>query len=495
MSPYYVSDTAEGCDGWATVKEDGEVMGCHTVKQDAIDQALAIALSEGSTFEGERAEDRELPDNYRPATSDDVPEGRACGNCIFFNEDDVAPDGRARCTRWDEYVDGGFYCNQWEGREEARPYDDEDDEEDRELRQVDLSPPAYMRASARRGLVWHEAGLSGDGLLPATVREARAMSNGSMTADKWVRTRAFIARHLVDMDAPANTPGDDNYPGPGAVAMALWGGGGSKRSAERALAYAEGVVARIEAENEGRAKGQALSKMETRTNPAQFEVRETEEGMVFSGYAAVFNSDSVPLPFTERIAPGAFRGSLRNRNDIKLLWNHDSGQPLASTRAGNLRLTEDDRGLFVEATLPQTSVGRDASVLIRDNIVDSMSFGFTVARNGEEWSEDGQVRTLTKISLHEVSIVSFPAYPGTAGSTAVRGLDKVAKRAEVDADELADALLKIENGEDITTADRNIISTVLDKISPVEEEPAQPKGDLEMLALKKKKLDLLMKGI
>jgi hypothetical protein len=33
-------------------------------------------------------EARELPDNYRPATSEDVPEGRACGNCMFFDESD-----------------------------------------------------------------------------------------------------------------------------------------------------------------------------------------------------------------------------------------------------------------------------------------------------------------------------------------------------------------------------------------------------------------------
>jgi uncharacterized protein len=568
--PYFISDTAEGCDGWATVKDDGEVMGCHTTKQDAIDQGLAIAQAEDSTFEGER---RDLPENYRPATSDDVPEGRACGNCLFFNENDVAPDGRAKCTRWDEYVDGGAYCNAWEPRdgERAEPGElsvgdfvewdssggmargqitrivtdgeinvpdsdftingSEDDpaalirvwresendegmmewnptdrlvghrfstltlidplDERAEKRQVDLTPPAYMRASARRGLQWHEAGLSGDGLMPATVREARAMAEGSVTADKWVRIRAFLARHMVDFDAPAASPDSDDFPSPGVVAIALWGGGTTRRSAERAMEYASNVIGRIEAENEGRAKGQALSKMETRTNQSHFEVRETEEGMTFSGYAAVFNTDSLPLPFIERIAPGAFRGSLRNRNDIKLLWDHNSGQPLASTRAGNLRLTEDERGLYVEATLPQTSVGRDASVLIRDGIVDSMSFGFTVARNGEEWSADGTVRTLTRISLHEVSIVSFPAYPSTAGSTAVRGLDKVAKRAEVDADELADALLKIENGEDITTSDRNLITTVLDKLAPVEE-PAKVEGSLEMLALKKKKLELLM---
>jgi hypothetical protein len=149
---------------------------------------------------------RELPENYRPATSDDVPEGRACGNCFFFNEDNLDDEGRAFCERWEEYVEGGNYCNAWEPREEAR--------------QVDLTPPAYMRASARRGLEWHREGLSGDGVVDRTIREARAMAEGNVTADKWVRLRAWIARHLVDMDAPQNTPGEDGYPGPGAVAMA-----------------------------------------------------------------------------------------------------------------------------------------------------------------------------------------------------------------------------------------------------------------------------------
>ena len=122
-------------------------------------------------------------------------------------------------------------------------------EQDRELRQVDLSPPAYMRASARRGLQWHEEGLSGDGLQPETVREARAMADGSVTADKWVRIRAFLARHMVDFDAPAASPGNDGFPSPGVVAIALWGGGTSKRSAQRASDYADGVIGRIEAEN------------------------------------------------------------------------------------------------------------------------------------------------------------------------------------------------------------------------------------------------------
>ena len=547
--PYYIEENNPACavGEWATVKEDGELMGCHATKDGAIDQGVAIALSEESTFEGERSEKR--LDSGPPAVIVDI-DGTlivdGMRNERLYNYLDSFDDteiiivtGRAEERREEtvteldslgidydqlimqpsvETVTPDFkeavarrlletlnvmvaVDNNPENRERFRALGitalatdevpDVPDEDRAEIRQVDLTPPAYMRASARRGLQWHEAGLSGDGLQPETVREARAMADGSVTSDKWVRIRAFLARHMVDFDAPAASPTSDEFPSPGVVAIALWGGGTSRRSAQRAMDYADEVIGRIEAENEGRAKGQALSKMETRINPAQFELRETPEGMTFTGYAAVFNSDSEPLPFIERIAPGAFRGSLRNRNDIKMLWNHDSGQPLASTRAGNLRLTEDDRGLFVEATLPRTTLGNDVRELVSTGIVDSMSFGFTVARGGDEWSVDGSVRTLKKVVLREVSIVSFPAYPATAGSTAVRGLDKVAKRAEVDADELADALLKIENGEDITADDRNLITTVLDKLAPVEQ-PAQVDNGMEMLALKKKKLELLM---
>jgi len=486
MAPYFISDTAEGCDGWATVKDDGEVMGCHTTKQDAIDQALAIAQAEDSTFEGER---RDLPDNYRPATSDDVPEGRACGNCIFFNEDNLDDEGRAFCERWDEYVEGGNYCNAWEPRAD-------DDDEDDELRQVDLSPPAYMRASARRGLEWHREGLSGDGVVDATIREAEAMSRGNMTSDKWVRTRAWIARHLVDMDAPQNTPGDDNYPGPGAVAMALWGGGGSKRSAQRAFEYADGVVGRLEAENDERSTvtGQAKSKLETRLFQVEnFEVREDADGMHLEGYAALFNSRSENLGgFTETIQPGAFKRTLDSRNNVFLLYNHDTSAVLASRRAGTLTLAEDERGLKISASIAPTSTGRDVAVLVKRGDLSGFSFGFSMpARGGDSWNSEGTERVLHHVRLHEVSLTPMPAYKATDGTASVRGLDKIAQRANVDADALADALLKIENGEDISSDDRTLLQTVIDELAPTPEAPVVD-NSLEMLALKKKKLQLLM---
>jgi len=364
-------------------------------------------------------------------------------------------------------------------------------DEELEVREVDLSAPAYMRAAARRGLKYYEDGLAGDGVKDATIREARAMANGNVTADKWVRIAAWIARHLVDLDAPAANPQNEAYPSAGVVAHLLWGSGPSKEAARRAMEYAQDVVDRIRDENEGRAKGEALSKLETRVNTGQFEIRETQDGMTFEGYAAVFNAPSEPLPFTEKIERGAFSRSLKSRNDVKLLWNHDSGQVLASTRAKTLTLTEDERGLKVTASLPNTTLGRDTAELLKRGDVDSMSFGFSVIK--DTWNAEGNQRTLNAVRLHEVSIVAFPAYTATAGTTSVRALDKVAERAKVDVDALADALLKIENGEDITTDDRDLLSSVIDSLSP-EPETAPEQFDADLLALKRKKLALL-KGI
>jgi hypothetical protein len=152
----------------------------------------------------------------------------------------------------------------------------------------------------------------------------------------------------------------------------------------------------------------------------------------------------------------------------------------------------------VSATLPNTTHGRDAAELVKRGDVSGFSFGFSLpGRGGDSWSDDGTERVLKSVRLHEVSLVAFPAYPETNGTATVRGLDKLAKRANVDADALADALLKLEQGEEITPDDRAIVDRVLDELAPkqVEEVVEENPFDAGMLALKKKKLELLMKGI
>lgn len=524
MAPYYISDSAEGCAGWATVKDDGEVMGCHTTKQDAIDQALAIAQAEDSTYEGERSEKRAEPgelsigDFVEWDSSGGMARGRIerierdgsinvpdSDFTVNGTEDD--PAALIRIYQMDESDDGEMYWDETDTLVGHRfstltkieplpgePEDDGDDDVDG-VRQVDLVAPAYMRASARQGLRYYEAGLAGDGLVDRTVTEARQMARGdALTPDKWVRTAAWIARHLVDLDSPGANPESDQYPTPGVVAHLLWGSGPSKRSARRAMEYAEGVVARLEAENEGRAKGLAVKKLETRIRPVDFEIRELEDGgLHFEGYAAVFNSRSEDLGgFTEVVAPGAFKRSLQSRNDVKLLFDHNPANVLASTRAGTMTLSEDARGLKVVASLAPTTLGRDISVLIKRGDIDSMSFGFSVIR--DSWNDNGTERTLNSVRIMEASIVSWPAYKGTAGTVSVRGSDRIAKRADVDADQLADALMKLEEGADMSADEVNLLSQVIDKLKPQDDsvDAEAPQADeFDGLALKKKKLQLL----
>lgn len=513
--PYFISDKADGCSGWATIKDDGEVIGCHKTKKDAVDQMIAVSLAE-----------------------------------------DIEPGG-----------------------------------ERSELRVDAVAPPSYMRAAARRGLKYYEEGQGGAGLVPATIREAREMAAGRVSADKWVRISAWIARHLPDLDAPKNKNATDpNYPGAGLVAHLLWGSGPTKRQALRTKQFADSVVDRLKASAErevmtdleeratvdsiavgdwvswsplldddteygqvvelagvqavvkcfdeesdtwfesdetslvmiadltkieplqntnmiveddaqrskwiraawaikGRIENlpqeaRSVGKYEVRTSQSEFEVRASNDGMTISGYAAVFNSPSEPLPFTERIAPGAFQRSLKSRNEIKLLWNHDAGEPLASLRGGSMRLWEDAKGLAYEATIANTTRGRDVAELIRTGVIDSMSFGFNVIK--DTWDERGD-RVLESVRIHEISVVAWPAYQGTSGTVSVRSAD-----GGIDAEALADALLRLESGEELEAAHAELIKDVVSKL---EKTPEVEEVSGNILDLKQKQLELLMKRV
>ena len=194
-----------------------------------------------------------------------------------------------------------------------------------------------------------------------------------------------------------------------------------------------------------------------------FEVRSKSDGMTFTGYAAVFNSPSEPLPFIETIAPGAFARSLHSRNQVKMFVNHNSDQVLASTRSGTLRLSEDSKGLLAEATLPDTSYARDLVVLMNRGDVTSMSFGFSVPQGGDSWTDNNN-RTLNEVRLHEVSVVTgFPAYEAT--SAQVRSIDVLAERTHLDADDLAVALTMLENGASLTPEQAALINSATEVLS------------------------------
>jgi len=88
-----------------------------------------------------------------------------------------------------------------------------------------VAVPSYISANASRGLDLIE--FAGDGLRPATVREARAMAGGNASDDKVTRMAAWFARHRGDLDSPKAGEylrGETDRPTPGQVAWLLWGG-------------------------------------------------------------------------------------------------------------------------------------------------------------------------------------------------------------------------------------------------------------------------------
>jgi HK97 family phage prohead protease len=133
---------------------------------------------------------------------------------------------------------------------------------------------------------------------------------------------------------------------------------------------------------------------------------------VLLGYAATFGSMAKIGSFTESIRAGAFADTLRSGKDLLALIDHDPKEVLARTKSGNLKLSEDSRGLHFELNVPETTYGADILELVERGDAGGASFAFQVRKNGEKW--EGNHRELLSIDLHEISIVrSWPAYPDT----------------------------------------------------------------------------------
>lgn len=180
------------------------------------------------------------------------------------------------------------------------------------------------------------------------------------------------------------------------------------------------------------------SDLERRTFAADTMRVETraEGGPRLIGHAAVFNTETkIGRWFRERIAPGAFRRAIAE-DDVRALFNHDENWVLGRNRAGTLRLAEDDVGLAIDITPPDTQLVRDMVLApISRGDVSQMSFGFVMRR--EEWDETEAVplRTLLEVELFDVSPVTFPAFPTT--DVAMRNLEARRERADTEAERRA----------------------------------------------------------
>jgi len=143
------------------------------------------------------------------------------------------------------------------------------------------------------------------------------------------------------------------------------------------------------------------------------EIRAEGDTVSVSGYAAVFNSETIiGGSYREQIAPGAFADAI-GRDDVMFLINHD-GLPMARTKSGTLTLAEDERGLYMSAELDSSDPDVRAIVpKMKRGDLDKMSFAFSPEVQSWDDSGDMPLRTIRQASLYDVSIVTYPAYQDT----------------------------------------------------------------------------------
>ena len=151
-----------------------------------------------------------------------------------------------------------------------------------------------------------------------------------------------------------------------------------------------------------------------RSLETNLQTRSEESEKVIEGHFVVFNSETELFPGAyEEIAPEAFDKTLSN--DIRALINHDTNLVLGRNKAGTLELKVDSRGLWGSIKINENDT--DAMNLyerVKRGDVDQCSFGFNIIREDTEFRDDGTVKWIIReVDLHEVSVVTVPAYEST----------------------------------------------------------------------------------
>lgn len=154
-----------------------------------------------------------------------------------------------------------------------------------------------------------------------------------------------------------------------------------------------------------------------------FKIKAVNEDGLFSGYGSVFG---VVDSYQEVVAAGAFKESLDSRMP-SLLWQHRSGEPIGVYTT----VKEDNIGLHVEGKLAlKTARGAEAYELLKMGAISGLSIGFVTRE--DNYDRVTGVRTLKKVDLWEVSLVTFPANDASRVAN-VKSIESIKSLADAEA--------------------------------------------------------------
>ena len=287
-------------------------------------------------------------------------------------------------------------------------------------------PPKSVQNACKRGIAMFEEGLGGDGLEPATIKEARSMAAGEQQTENKIRKGyRWWARNARFLDEPEDSPAF--------VAALLWGGRTAPAWFEEAYNY---II-----ENESRQMN--IAKIQHR----QFDLRmddavESKGGL--KGTALAYGKlDSYNTVFAPASATAALPDFVANGS---FLAAHDADD----LAIGYIRSAVDTgTGVEVEVDYHTTGDAQDARTVAMERLAAGkkvgLSIGFTIGdyvecQNGDALLEMAatmnmdlnqfDVENIRKCQrecyllvrlakIFEVSQVNFPAVPDSE-ATAVR---------------------------------------------------------------------------
>ena len=163
------------------------------------------------------------------------------------------------------------------------------------------------------------------------------------------------------------------------------------------------------------------------------EMDDEDDKGVIKGYASMFNNVDSD---NDVITRGAYAKTLQENSErIAFLYQHNMQQPIGKP----LSMKEDDKGLYIEAKISNSSLGKDVKTMVSEGILKEFSVGFIPIKE----EVVGNYNHIKEIKLFEFSLVTLAANP-LAQVTEYKGTKSVDNLID-EFDELIKMCRKLDN--------------------------------------------------
>lgn len=195
------------------------------------------------------------------------------------------------------------------------------------------------------------------------------------------------------------------------------------------------------------------------TQSVAIDAKQVTETGSFEGWASTYGNVDAG---GDKVMPGAFAGSLRRSDRVRLLLNHDPDKLV-----GWGTMEDRPEGLLLRGQLDlldPSGLGKYVHHKMLTGELSALSIGYSVDRGGARITDEG-IRELTSLKLWEVSIVAFPM------------------------NELA-TITNVKSGRRISEASRKRIQAAIDELLALLEEESEPDSNDQKARLPESHLDI-----